>query len=494
VAKATSKKTARKKPLPRDKSPRLKFDLTDRGNAERLAYYYGDRVKYVEKWQCFIVWNGRYWERDPNLTRLKGLAMRTIDRLKAEAKKFEKGSEIRGRIYSWKIQCGAAGRLMAMTSLVHALPGMTIDHALLDQHPNLLNCRNGTIDLTTGKLQRHDSGNLLTKMVAVDYNPKARAPQFEKFLRKVIPEVDVRDFLHRFAGYCATGDVGERIFVVLHGVGRNGKSVFLRCLQKALGPYATSAAPGLLMAKQQDAHPAEVADLYGARLAVASEVRKGRVFDEEAVKRLTGNDRLKARFMRENFWEFDPSFKLLIAANHKPRVKDASDSFWDRIALVSFSVRIKDNELDRNLPAKLDGELQGILTWIVEGCMAWRELKLSPPKSVKAATKEYRATEDVVGMFFSERCKFGPADLPACPVTPTADLMRAVKGWCERNNFHPFSEKDLAERLAEAECKPARTNSARGWRGVTLIPHTPKKQGFGEIDDKKTDSSQEKPN
>lgn len=467
-----------KPPKTPKRPPAPAFDLTDRGNAERLSYYFGDRIKYVKKWRMFIVWNNHCWERDADGTEILALAMRAIDRIQGEIAVAGNKKKAQ-RLFAWKKQSGGASRLEAMLRLVRALPKMTIQHEQLDQHPYLLNCKNGTVDLVTGKIKRHDPDDLMTKMIDIDFDPKATAPKFVKFLSQVVPDKNVFNFLQRFAGYCATGDVEERMFVVLHGGGRNGKSVFLRCLQKALGPYATSAAPGLLMAKQQDAHPAEVADLYGARLAVASEVRKGRVFDEEAVKRLTGNDRLKARFMRENFWEYDPSFKLLIAANHKPRVRDASDSFWDRIALVSFDVRIAENKLDRKLPTKLNGELQGILAWIVEGCLKWQKTGLQPPEVVKAATKEYRETEDVIGMFLNERCDLRPAEakLASTPITPTADLMKAVRGWCEANNFYVFSEKDLAERLDDAGCELTRTKAFRGWKGVTLIPRSARPKG-----------------
>jgi len=498
VGKTASKKAEDKPSKKTPKAPRaaFQFQLTDRGNAERLAFYFGKRIKYVKKWRLFVVWNGKAWERDEDSTAIMALAMRATDRIKEEIRVAPEKRQ--KTLKSWKKQSGFAARLEAMIRLVRALPDMTIQHVLLDKHPYLLNCRNGTVDLITGKLKKHDPKDFLTKMIDITFDAKAKAPRFEKFLSTVVPDTAVRSFIQRFAGYCATGNVEERMFVVLHGGGRNGKSVFLRCLQNALGPYATSAAPGLLMAKQQDGHPAEVADLYGARLAVASEVRKGRVFDEEAVKRLTGNDRLKARFMRENFWSFDPTFKLLIAANHKPRVRDASDSFWDRIALVSFDVRIKDHQLDRKQPTKLDGELQGVLNFIIEGCLQWQKLGLSAPKTVKASTKEYRAAEDVIGMFLGERCELKPHEVknPECPITPTSDLMRAVKGWCERNNFYAFSEKDLAERLAEAECEPSRTKTFRGWKGVTLIPHTRLKQDVmrlsGPIGDVKKPSS--KPN
>lgn len=453
------------------RADRPTFEQTDHGNAERLVYYYGERIKYVEKWQIWLVWSGRVWERDPSNVRIMALAMRAKERIRDEIAAAR--AKFRPPLRRWLKQSGSRGRLEAMIGLAKALPDMTVQHERLDQHPFLLNCRNGTVNLKTGSLREHQPADLLTKMIDVEYNPAAEAPRFVKFLKKVMPHRDVRLFLQRFAGYCSTGDVGERMFVVLFGGGRNGKSVFLRVLQKALGPYATSAAPGLLMAKQQDAHPAEIADLQGARLAVASEVRKGRVFDEEAVKRLTGNDTLKARFMRENFWEYDPTFKLLIAANHKPRVRDASDSFWDRIALVGFNVRIAKNKVDGTLQTKIvAGELQGVLAWIVRGCQMWQEKGLNPPETVQAATKSYRDSEDMIGQFLTERCELKPeeADMKGSPFTPTSLIMRAAKKWCIRNNHkYVFSEKDLAERLAEAGCVLTRSKSARGWRGITLL-------------------------
>lgn len=457
-----AKKTASAPPSVRQPT----FDLSDTGNAHRLGYHFADRIKYVEKWQMWIVYTGKVWERDEAGVRMLALGMQMREKIKLElglVPKLRKPA-----IYGWHKQSGATARIRAAIDLAKALPGVTVEHERLDQHPFLLNCKNGTVDLVSGKLRRHDPADLLTKILPWAYDSKAKAPKFEKFLKTVMPNVETRSFLQRFAGYCATGDVSERMFVILHGGGRNGKSVFLRCLQRALGPYATSAAPGLLMAKEQDAHPTEVADLRGVRLAVASEVRKGRVFDEEAVKRLTGNDRLKARFMRENFWEFDPTHKLLIAANHKPRVRDASDSFWDRIALVGFDVRISEAKLDLKLPSKLDEEMQGILAWIVEGCRLWREIGLQPPAVVKQATKEYRESEDVVGKFFNERCVVD-LNMPPLDMTPTSSLIRAVKIWCENNNLYAFSEKDLVERLRDVGCQPRRTNEARGWWGVKLI-------------------------
>jgi putative DNA primase/helicase len=438
------------------------FDHTDTGNAERLTDLFLNEFHYVPAWSQFIVWDDQRWRQDVENLQMIGLAKRAIATIKVEAK-AESDEKRRATILKWYRSSRSRPRVEAMISLARAEGTVAIDHARLNKDPMLFNCKNGTIDLKTGKLRGHSPRDLLTQMAPYKYRPAATAPQWAKFLKEVTPDADVRVFLQRFVGYCLTGSVTARMFVVLFGGGRNGKSVFLRVLQTILGAYAISAAPTLLMARDSEAHPTEVADLFGVRLAIASEVKKGRVFDEEQVKRLTGNDTLKARRMREDFWEFTPTHKLILATNHKPRVKDTSDSFWDRIALVPFTVRIE--KVDPGLLDKLLAEAEGILAWAVKGCLAWRQHGLILPKAVREATREYRESEDGVGKFVEERMIRG------VNLTITNDdLHRAVKGWCEKNNLFVFSERLIAERLLELGFQRA-TNigpeKKRGWRGFT---------------------------
>ena len=211
--------------------------------------------------------------------------------------------------------------------------------------------------------------------------------------------------------------------------------------------------------------------LFGIRLAVASEIKKGRVFDEEAVKRLTGNNRLKARKMHENFWEFIPTFKLMLATNHKPQVRDDTPSFWDRLALIPFEVRITEEEDDKRLGQKLKAELPGILNWAIEGCMAWQKDGLKRPAAVMQAVEEYRSNEDTLGKFFEEECRFEPHF-----ETKTTELTTAIRNWCKANNLtYTYREKDSAEKLLENDCVRDRVgpkhSRARGWKGLGLLRH-----------------------
>jgi putative DNA primase/helicase len=349
---------------------------------------------------------------------------------------------------------------------------VAVSHERLDANAWLLNVKNGILDLRSGELSPHKPTDLITRVADVRFDRRAKADSFKKFLARVLPDEETRLFLQRFIGYSLTGDVGERVFVVCYGGGRNGKSVLLRIIQAMLGKYSTTCAPGLLMARKDEAHPADVADLFGARLAVASEVKKGRTFDEEKVKRITGNDMLKARRMRENFWEFLPTHKIILATNHKPRVADATDSFWDRIALIPFDVRIDDGEVDRSLAERLiKEELSGILTWAMEGCLAWQKEGLRIPKAIVDATRAYRASQDVVGGFVEDCCRLVVSD----DFISTATLMAAANKWCVENERFVFNKNDLAEWLSQHNCKNTSTGKIRGWKGIRLniLPLTP---------------------
>ena len=468
LTKSTKARHRRSAKSGRSEAKERVFESTDTGNAEALAHLFGDRLRYVPAWKTFIHFNGTHWREDVGNVAMLKLSKRVIDNMPA------------GR---WKAASQKRPRREAMIALAKGeIASIEPEH--LDADPLLFGVRNGVLDLRTGKLRPHRPEDLITKIAPVDFDPKAKAPRWEKFLREIQPQGAVRDFLQRNFGYALSGEVGERIVVVLLGAGRNGKSLLLRTLQSVMGPYAKTTAAELLMVKDHSAHPTEIADLFGVRLAVSSEIKKGRTFDEEQVKRLCGDDRLKARRMREDFWEFDPTHKIVIAANHKPRVRDTTDSFWDRFRLVMFNVRIADKKVNTRLRAEMLQERSGILNWLLRGYLAFRRRGLVPPKAVLDATKAYRTREDVLGQFLEEHCAF---DLATARVS-AADLLARATKWAAPLNFHAPSAKTLAERLEEKGCTSKHTNRGNVWLGVRLKPEPtkkPAKKKAGKKADKK---------
>src|SRR5919107_5291637 len=266
----------------------------------------------------------------------------------------------------------------------------------MDASPDLLNVLNGTIDLRTGELRPHRREDLITKMAPVEYDPNSPVPAWAATLERVLPSPDLRAFFKKLCGYAISGETSEHLLPVLYGTGANGKSTVLSTLLAAAGDYGMQAAPDLLVAKK-GAHPTEVADLFGMRLVASIEVEDGRRLAESLVKQLTGGDKVRARRMRQDFWQFEPTHKVFMAVNHKPEVRGTDTAIWRRIRLIPFTETIPPGEQDKKLPEKLRAELFGILAWCVEGCLEWQREGLQAPEEVRRATGQYRSEMDVIG-------------------------------------------------------------------------------------------------
>lgn len=280
----------------------------------------------------------------------------------------------------------------------------------------------------------------LTHHTPIAYDEKATAPTWLRFLDEVFSgDSDLIAFLQKAVGYSLTGDVREQCLFIGHGVGSNGKSVFLNILHKLLGSLSLQAAPDLLMADKQRRHPTEQADLFGKRLVICQETEEGRRLKEVLVKQLTGGDTVRARRMHEDFWEFSPSWKIWLSTNHKPEIRGTDHAIWRRIRLIPFNVKFHDPGdgwpiKDLSMEEKLTAELPGILTWAVQGCLAWQRHGLQAPPAVKQATEGYRQEMDVLAAFLAECCVIQPH----CQVS-AADLYAAYTQWCERSG--EFAEK-----------------------------------------------------
>jgi putative DNA primase/helicase len=327
----------------------------------------------------------------------------------------------------------------------------------LDSSPWLLNVQNGTLDLTTGDLRPYDPADLITRVAPVAYDSGAEAPTWRGFLHTVMGgDEQLIRYLQRLVGYALTGQTTEHILAFLHGYGANGKTTFLNTILALLGPYGKQADPMLLVARSRDPHPTNMADLVGSRFVVCSEVDDGRHMAEAAMKQLTGGDRIKARFMHRDFFEFEPTHKIWLAANNKPIVRNNDHGVWRRIRLIPFTVTIPAEEQDRDLPEKLRAELPGILAWAVEGCLEWRRGGLRDPESVRAATQGYRDDMDLIGQFIVERCEEIPGRRAQAQT-----LYAAYRTWCEENGLHPCSQQAFGRRLSERGFESRRSTGGR---------------------------------
>jgi putative DNA primase/helicase len=441
---------------------------TDYGNGQRFVDQHGELVRYVGKWRKWLVWDGARWKVDDGglVTRLAHqTALKIFDEVKHAA-----DTEEQKEIVQWAFKSQSKDRINAM--IASAAPYMVVDHTELDKDPWLLNCENGTLDLRTGELRDPRPEDLITKLAPVSFDPYAPARTFEAFLERVLPNGALRKFVQRVLGYAITGDTSEHILPFLYGTGANGKTTLVNAVLNVLGDYGQQAAPDLLLSKR-GSHPTELADLFKARFVPSVEVEDGRRFAESLLKQLTGGDRIKARRMHEDFWEFEPTHKVFLAANHKPVVRGSDHGIWRRIKLIPFEVRVPESEQDKKLPEKLSAEASGILAWLVRGCLDWQENGLGEPDEVIAATDAYRSEMDVLAAFIDDRCVVAPnAEATA------KDLWGAWKSWADEAGEHVGTQKAFGGRLTERGFESFKFTSGpykdrKGWRGIGLRSSAP---------------------
>ena len=342
----------------------------------------------------------------------------------------------------------------------------------------LLNVLNGTIDLYTGELCKHRPDNMITKLAPVEYDPSARCPVWREFLNKVfIGDSELIRYVQRLKGYCLTGDVREQILPIFWGAGSNGKTTFVKTVMEMLGQdYAIRAPRNLIIARKADRHPTLVARLFGCRLAVCSELEEGAALDEALVKDLTGGDVLTARGMREDYWQFRPTHKVVLVTNHKPEIRGTDEGIWRRPRLIPFRAYFWDSENPKDrakgLPAenrkdpllmdKLRMELGGILAWAVEGCLAWQREGLGSAAAMTDATVAYRAEQDSLSGFLEEECI-----VQAEHSVKVSELYGRYLFWCRRSGEEALGQKAFGTALGRRGYQRY-TSNGTWYRGLGL--------------------------
>jgi putative DNA primase/helicase len=324
--------------------------------------------------------------------------------------------------------------------------------------------RNGTIDLRTGEIRGHNPDDLITRIANVDYDKNADCPAWKKFIMEIMNyNTDLIRFIQNAAGWAVTGDTSEQTMFILFGTGANGKSTFLNTIMNLLGDYAIATPTETFMRKSGDQITNDTARLRGTRFVTTTEAEHGRRLSEPLIKQITGNDRMTARFLYGEFFNFTPTFKIWMATNHKPVIKGTDHGIWRRIKLIPFTTRIEEENQDKHLEEKLMREGSGILNWLIEGARRWCKEGLKTPNIIISATAEYRAEMDVIGNFIKERCvqKDGVS-------IKARELFKCYQDWCDDNNEHAVSERFFGLRLKEMGFEQRRSNDGRNWQGVQL--------------------------
>jgi putative DNA primase/helicase len=446
---------------------RRRFNLTDLGNAERLVDGHGTDLRFVPNvgWH---VWDEKRWRPDVD-GEVHRRAKQTVRQLALDAIE-ESGKQAEARL-KWALRSEAAARLASMVDLAETDKDVVahVDH--LDADPYALNVHNGTVDLLTGELRDHDPADHITKLAPVFYDPDARAKTWLGFLKTIFNgNTDLIQFVQRATGYSLTGLTSAQVMFLLHGRGANGKSTFLETLRALLGDYAQQAPADLLMQARVNRGGAtpDLARLPGARFVSAVETGEGRRLDEPLVKQITGGDRIAARRLYRDVFEFTPTHKLWLATNHLPEVRGTDEAIWRRIKLVPFTVTIPEAKRDKQLLAKLRGELPGILAWAIRGCTDYLVDGLEEPDIIREATQTYRDEMDELGAFLDERIHVEETLEAARVSIRAAVLFTAYEYWCKDGGISPMSATMFGRQLSERGLRREKKRDGWHYLGVRL--------------------------
>jgi len=443
---------------------------TDLANMHRMVARHCTNLRFVPAWGKWIYFDGKRWTTDEGAHMQAAKA--TTQRIKAEANELlAAGSTDSKKRFAWAVSSQQARQLNAMVQLARTDPRVVVDHESFDRDPWLLNVQNGTIDLRTGMPRPHHREDLINRICPVAFDPHATCPIWDAFVLQIMGgDAALVGYLQRMIGYALTGNIREHILGFFFGSGSNGKTTFLSTIGFILGDYAVHAARGLLFQKRGESHPTELTDLFGRRFVTCAEIEEGLNFDEALVKDITGGEPIRARRMREDFWQFRPTHKLFIAGNHKPTVRGTDDGIWRRLRLVPFTVTIAPEERDKDLPRKLLDEAPGILAWAVRGCLEWQHVGLGDPPTVIQATKTYREESDLLGAFFDTRLRFDPNERLL-----KSELTKHLKAWADELGLRLMPPRQVAARL---KAKGATDGTMRtqvpgqvrdAWLGVALL-------------------------
>lgn len=449
--------------------------LTDVGNGERLIALHGSDIRYVPKAKKWYLWDGRRWALDDTLE----VQRRAKDTARALMKAaLEMDGDRRAVFTKHAAAIEANARLKAMIERAGAEPGVAVLPDAFDAAPLVMNVANGVLDLTTGSLGVHDRALLMTKLVDIEYPDResAECPLWCAFLEKIFAgDHALIAYLQRAIGYTLTADTREQCLHLLYGTGANGKSTFLEILALIMGDYAVAADFSTFLDKVRTEGPRnDIARLAGARLVRSSEIGEGKRFNEALVKSLTGGEKISARFLYAEDFEFTPTFKLWFSFNHKPVIRGTDHAIWRRVRLIPFAVTISDNEKDDTLLEKLKLELPGILRWAVDGCIAWQREGLKPPDSVLAATAEYRSESDTLGAFLDECCV-----IDRLAQTSASDLYREFKRWAESGGEYVMSQTAFGRKIDERGFEWYKSHGTKYRRGIRL--HEQKHENTHEL-------------
>ena len=415
--------------------------------ADVFAEEHRNDLRYVAVWGKWFEWNGKLWREDGTL--------RAFDLVRQSCR--AQGIE----------RAGMAKMVAAVQTLARADRRIAATVDQWDADPWLLNTPDGIVNLRDGNVRKNDPRAYMTKIAAV--GPRGNCPLFLKFLDRIMGgDNELVAYLQRVFGYCLTGDASEQALFFNYGGGANGKTVLMSTVSGILGDYCMATPIETFTESKSDRHPTELARLRGARLVTATETEAGRHWAESRIKELTGGEKIAARFMHQNFFEYQPVFKPFLSGNHTPRLRSVGLAMRRRVNLIPFTVTIPEDERDPQLAEKLKAEWPGVLAWMIDGCLDWQERGLAPPEAVTNATDAYFAGEDSYANWIADCCDAIPGF-----VTPSTVLFVSWKAWAEKAGQTVGNSSQFREEMERLGVVHKHGRNGNYYRGLSIRQDPP---------------------
>ncbi|WP_453963882.1 phage/plasmid primase, P4 family [Bradyrhizobium elkanii] len=436
--------------------PEFAAPISEDGTALAFAERHENNLRFDHDAGRWYRWYGTHWKQDR--TQLAFSEARDLVR--------ELSLDQPQRIKNVTSKANFAGNV---EKLARADRRLVTTQELWDRDPFLIGTPGGTVDLRTGVLRDSWPEDMITRITAVTPTEIASCPRFLEFLQQATKGDDkLIRFLQVVCGYAMTGITREHLLVFIYGPGGNGKSVFLNTIGGVLGDYHTAAAMETFTESHHDRHPTDLAMLRAARLVTCAETSEGRAWAETRIKQLTGGDPITARFMRRDFFTYEPTFQLLIVGNHKPKLRNITEAMRRRLAILPFVHA--PSKPDHELEEKLRAEWPSIMRWMIEGCLAWQKEKcIERPEIVLDTTREYFAEQDLLGQWIEERLKRAPGRNLSTVKAYESFVAFAVQSG-ERS---PGDIKWFHEQMEQHNFVRGKSHGDRVYKDVSLKPDEP---------------------
>jgi putative DNA primase/helicase len=427
------------------------LDFSENAVARRFAHWARDKVAFDHSQCCWLIWSGPVWVIDSTAA----VTEKTRCWIEVERKRAVSPSDF-----------DAMGRVRFINNverISRADPNLSVDQGCWDRDTCLLGTPGGVVDTRTGLMREGKPEDRITRRTSVAPAPPGTpAPAWEKFLSEATGgDTELAQFLQRWIGYCATGDVSEEVLAFLYGDGGNGKGVFINAVSAALGSYALSMAIETFTTNARSPPEYYRAQMSGARLVMASEPESGCSWAENQIKELTGNEApVSARHPHGRPFNYRSQAKLQFAGNHAPSLKGRSPAMERRLRVIPFTN--KPAEPDLGLKERIREELPAVLRWIIDGCLSWRKQNLGTAAVISEASERYFGQQDTFGRWLAEHC-----DLSGTMQTRPSDLFADYRVWCQINGETALTSAEFAE--ARDRTKGLRRKTVDGTRWIAGI-------------------------